>query len=95
MINIVFLVLCLVTAYNGQRVDGTRSTLAKGLELERQLKLMNKSPVVKSIQVHHALYIYIYTNISFIFLFSSCDLIILLLLSFDFIRQNLGISLIA
>ncbi|CAJ2664050.1 unnamed protein product [Trifolium pratense] len=49
MINIFFLlVLCLVTI-TSHRVDGSQSTVKENLELERQLKLINKLPI-KSIQ---------------------------------------------
>ncbi|KAK2399697.1 hypothetical protein QL285_049483 [Trifolium repens] len=45
MINIFFLlVLCLLTI-TSHRVDGSHSTLKEDLELERQLKLINKLPI--------------------------------------------------
>ncbi|KAK2453589.1 hypothetical protein QL285_001255 [Trifolium repens] len=45
MINIFFLlVLCLLTI-TSHRVDGSHSTLKEDLELERQLKLINKPPI--------------------------------------------------
>jgi hypothetical protein len=56
MINILLLlVLCLVTiASHG--VDGSHSTFKEDLELERQLKLINKPPI-KSIHVLLSTYI--------------------------------------
>ncbi|KAK7372288.1 hypothetical protein VNO80_05663 [Phaseolus coccineus] len=45
MIHILFFVLCLVNSHDNHGVHGFQHTLQEDLELERQLQLINKSPV--------------------------------------------------
>jgi len=63
MIHILFFVLCLVNSHDSHRVHGIQHTLEEDLELERQLQLINKSPL-KSI---HVLYIFIIFHYAFFF----------------------------
>src|ERR1044072_269701 len=56
MINILFFLCCLVTSSTSQIADGMKSISQEYLDLERQLKLINKPPI-KSIEVYHALHI--------------------------------------
>jgi len=57
MIHILFFVLCLVNSHDNNGVHGIQHTLQEDLELERQLQLINKSPV-KSVHVFYILIFY-------------------------------------
>jgi len=69
MINILFFFMYLVANITGHQIDSMQTIVKEDLDIERQLKLINKTPV-KSIHVFHNLLICHY-----MILFVDLDLI--------------------
>lgn len=65
MINILFFLIYLVAGITGHRIDSMRSKVKEDLDIERELKLINKAPI-KSIHVFHTLLICHYYMIIFV-----------------------------
>lgn len=92
MINILFLFMCLVAGITGRIFDTMQSTLMEDLEIEKELKLINKAPV-KTIYVFLSLFLF---DMSFLFNYIFIRILIIFLLFEDvFYRQNLDTFLIA
>lgn len=77
MINLLLLFMCLLAVISGQRFDSMQNTLKKDSEIEKELKVINKTPV-KSIYVFCSLFflcvivveLYLSTNIdNFVFVY--------------------------
>jgi len=75
MIHILFFVLCLVNCHDNHAVHGIQHTLQEDLELERQLQLINKTPV-KSVHVFYILIFLLLYTLFLLDLILVCFLII-------------------
>jgi len=85
--------MCLVASISSHRIDSMQSKVKEDLNLERELKLINKAPV-KSIHVFHALLI-CHNMILLLNLILLHGLIIFLLFNYGLHRQNRDTFLIA
>jgi hypothetical protein len=60
--NILFIFMYLIASITGHRIDSMQSSMKEDLDIERELKLINKTPV-KSIQVFHTHLIFLYDSL--------------------------------
>jgi len=85
--------MCLVASISSHRIDSMQSKVKEDLNLEKELKLINKTPV-KSIHVFHTLLI-CHNMILLLNLILVHGLIIFPLFNCGFYRQNMDTFLIA
>jgi hypothetical protein len=60
--NILFIFMYLIASITGNRIDSMQSSMKEDLDIERELKLINKTPV-KSIHVFHTHLIFLYVSL--------------------------------